>query len=147
MKIAGAQVLVQPGGVTAHRTRDLPVPRPTTFPAATHGRVYIASVIDDRKFENKPSDPSIPSIAGDVTKLSAAEKDQMIGRQRNTWGHAMGDMRLPAGDSVTKRVRLLVEQELRRSGYQVSADPNAPNSLAISVNEFWAWMTPGFWSL
>ena len=71
----------------------------------------------------------------------------MIGRQRNSFGHAEGDIKLPTGDSVTKRVRLLVEQGLRRDGYQVSTDPSVPNSLAISVNEFWAWMTPGFWSL
>lgn len=145
--IIGAAIVLQTGCVTGHRTLDLPATSATAVPAATHGRVYIASVTDDRKFENKPSDPSVPSIAGDVTKISAAEKDQMIGRQRNTFGHAMGDMSLPIGDSVTKRVRLLVEQGLMRDGYQVSADPNAPNSVAISVSEFWAWMTPGFWSL
>jgi hypothetical protein len=32
----------------------------------------------------------------------------MIGRQRNGFGKAMGDMALPADDSVTKRTRLLV---------------------------------------
>jgi uncharacterized lipoprotein YajG len=147
LMLIGAAIVVQTGCVTGHRTLGLPATSATAVSTATHGRVYIASVTDDRRFENKPSDPAVPSIAGDVTTMSATEKDQMIGRQRNTWGHAMGDIRLPAGDSVTKRVRLLVEQGLRRDGYQVSADPNAPNSVAISVNEFWAWMTPGFWSL
>jgi uncharacterized lipoprotein YajG len=50
-------------------------------------------------------------------------------------------------DSVTKRVRALVEQGLIREGYQSSADPGAPNSVAMSVIEFWAWMTPGFAAL
>jgi len=145
--IIGAAIVLQTGCVTGHRTLDLPATSATAVPAATHGRVYIASVTDDRKFENKPSDPSVPSIAGDVTKISAVEKDQMIGRQRNTFGHAMGDMSLPIGDSVTKRVRLLVEQGLMRDGYRVSADPSAPNSVAISVNEFWGWGSMGFWSL
>ena len=36
--------------------------------AAGRGVVYIASVTDDRKFENKRSDPSVPSIDGDVNR-------------------------------------------------------------------------------
>jgi hypothetical protein len=40
-----------------------------------------------------------------------------------------------------------VEDGLARAGYQASADPNAPNSIAVSINQFWAWMDPGFVSL
>ena len=89
----------------------------------------------------------MPSVDGDVAKLSAAQKDQVIGRQRDSFGLAMGDISLPAGDSVTKRVRLLVEQALTKNGYQVSADANGPNSVAVSVNKFWTWNSPGFWTL
>jgi hypothetical protein len=117
------------------------------IPAATQGKVYIVAVTDDREFQNRPSDPSIPSINGDITKLSARERDQMIGRQRNGFGKAMGDMALPADDSVTKRARLLVEQGLMRRGYQITSEPNATNTVTVSVNEFWAWMTPGFFAL
>ncbi len=143
----GAAIVLQSSCVTGHRTLDLPATPAIAAPALTHGRVYIASVTDDRKFENKPWDQSVPSVAGDVTQISAAEKDQLIGRQSNMYGHVMGDVRLPSGDSVTRRVRLLVEQGLARDGYRVSADPNAPNSVAISVNEFWGWTSMGFWSL
>lgn len=145
--VLGAAIVLQTGCVTGRRTLDLPVKTATASPSATRGQVYIASVTDDRTFENKPSDPSTPSIDGDVTKMTAAEKDQMIGRQRNTYGHAMGDIGLPAGQSVTKKVRLLVEEGLRRDGYQVSTDPGSPNSIAVSINEFWAWGTPGFVTL
>jgi hypothetical protein len=145
--LLGVAIVLQIGCVTGRRTLDLPVKAAAVTPSVTRGQVYIASVTDDRTFENKPSDPSIPSIAGDVTKMTAAEKDQMIGRQRNTYGHAMGDIGLPAGETVTRKVRLLVEQGLRRGGYQVSTDPGAPNSIAVSINEFWAWGTPGFWTL
>lgn len=145
--VVGAAIVIQAGCVTGRRTLNLPVTSSSTVSPSVRGSVYIASVTDDRKFQNKPSDPSVPSIDGDVTKISASQKDQMIGRQRNGFGHAMGDIGLPAGDSVTTKVRTLVEQGLRQNGYQVSADPNSPNSVAVSVNEFWAWMTPGFWSL
>ncbi len=133
--------------VTGRRTMELPAASPSAVSAATRGHVFISSITDDRIFQNKPSDPSTPSIAGDVTQLSAADKDRMIGRQRNGFGHAMGDIGLPAGDSMTKRMRLLVEQALARDGYQVSADEHAPNTISVSVNEFWSWMTPGFWAL
>lgn len=142
-----ALVAIQTGCVTGRRTIDLPVAATAVTPEASRGVVYIASVTDDRKFENKPSDPSVPSIDGDVNKISAAQKDQMIGRQRNTFGHAMGDIGLPANDSVTKKARALVEKGLRSGGYRVTDDPKASNSVAVSVDEFWAWTTPGFVSL
>lgn len=142
-----ALIALQTACVTGHRTLQLPPTPAATAPAASVGHVYIAPVIDDRKFQNKPPDPSIPSIAGDVANMSAAEKDQMIGRQRNTWGHAMGDIKLPAGEAVTQRVRALAEEALSRDGYQVTDNPNAPNKVSISINEFWAWMNPGFWTL
>jgi hypothetical protein len=144
--LIGAAIVLQTGCVTGRRTFSLPVAS-HNIPAATHGKVYIASVTDDREFQNKPSDPSIPSINGDVTKLSVQEKDRMIGRQRNGFGGAMGDIALPTDDSVTKRARLLVQQGLMRKGYEITADPSAPKSISISVKEFWAWMTPGFLAL
>jgi uncharacterized lipoprotein YajG len=144
--LIGATIVLQTGCVTGRRSFPLPVVS-HDIPAATHGKVYIAAVTDDRDFQNKPSDPSIPSVNGDVTKLSAQEKDQMIGRQRNGFGKAMGDMALPANDSVTKRTRLLVEQGLMRKGYEISSDPNAANTVTVSIKEFWAWMTPGLFAL
>jgi hypothetical protein len=144
--LIGVAIVLQTGCVTGRRSLALPVPS-HDIPPATQGKVYIAAVTDDREFQNKPSDPSIPSIDGDVTNLSVQEKDRMIGRQRNTFGHAMGDIGLAADDSVTKRVRLLVEQGLRRKGYEIGSYANGPYTVAVSVKEFWAWMTPGFIAL
>jgi hypothetical protein len=142
----GVAVVFQAGCVTGRRSLSLPVST-RNVQSAIRGPVYIATITDDRQFQNKPSDPSIPSIDGDVTKLSAAEKDRMIGRQRNTFGKAMGDIGLKDDDAVTKRVRLLVEEGLRRKGYGISDDPKDPVSAAVSVEEFWGWGTPGFWTL
>jgi Uncharacterized lipoprotein len=137
---------LQSGCVTGQRSIALEIPTHGSA-APSHGKVYIASVTDDRTFENKPSEPSTPSIDGDILKLTPQQKDRMIGRQRNGFGHAMGDIALPAGESVTERTRLLVEQGLARKGYQVSSDANEPNSVSVSVKEFWAWSTPGFVAL
>jgi uncharacterized lipoprotein YajG len=139
-------IALQTGCVTGQRSFPLAIPTQGN-PPPTQGMVYIAAVTDDRAFQNKPSDPSTPSIDGDVTKLSAQKKDRMIGRQRNGFGKAMGDIALPLDESVTERTRLLVAQGLARKGYQVSTDANAANLVSVSVKEFWAWSTPGFWAL
>ena len=144
--ISLAALLTQTGCVTGQRTFSIPVP--TSAPVAvTKGPIYISTVTDNRVFQNKPSDPSTPSIDGDVTSMSAAQKDRMIGRQRSGFGKAFGDIALAGNDTVTKRVRALTEEGLRRNGYEISGDPAAPTSIAISIEEFWAWMTPGFVAL
>jgi len=145
-----AALVLNSGCVTGQRTIDLAGP-PTAPAAATvaavKGKVCITAVTDHRTFQNKPSDPSIPSIDGNVAKLTPDKQDKMIGRQRGTWGNAAGDIALPAGDSVTQRVRALVTQGLRARGYEVTDDAGAPTTVAVTVDEFWSWMTPGMWAL
>jgi uncharacterized lipoprotein YajG len=138
---------LQAGCVTGRRMLVIPTTKIDTPAAAVRGHVYISAVTDDRQFQNKPPDPSTPSIDGDVTKLSAQQKDMMVGRQRNGYGHAMGDIALAAGDTVTLRTRHLVEQGLRQQGYEVVSDPSAANSVAVSIAKFWGWSTPGFFAL
>jgi len=138
---------LQAGCVTGRRMLVIPATTTNTPAAAVRGHVYLSAVTDDRQFENKPPDPSTPSIDGDVTTMSAQLKDSMVGRQRNTYGHAMGDIALADGDSVTLRTRHLVEAGLRQQGYEVTADPAATNSVAVSINKFWGWSTPGFVTL
>lgn len=138
--------LLTSGCVVGRRTVALPIP--TQPPAsADKGGFHIAEVVDNRKFENKPRDASIPSIDGDVTSLSSEVKSSMIGRQRNTYGKAMGDIALPAGDSVVKRSRALLEEGLRRRGYTISDDPNAAHAASVSIDEFWAWFSPGMFAV
>jgi len=141
-----AALFTQAGCVTGRRTFSVPVPT-APIGVVTKGPIYVSSVTDDRIFQNKPSDPSIPSIDGDISTLSAVEKDRMIGRQRNGWGKAMGDVALADNETVTERVKALVEEGLRRKGYGISSDRATPTSIAISVDEFWGWMTPGVFAL
>lgn len=145
--LIGAVMLLQTGCVVGRRTVALPVP---TMGAASQSRgtIYIAKVVDGRKFENRPASPSTPSIDGDVATMTPQQLGQMIGRQRNTYGHAMGDIALPSGQSITERTRLLLGQALKRHGYEVvSASSAAQVSADVTVDEFWAWFTPGMWSV
>ncbi len=142
-----AALLLQTGCVVGRRTVALSVPPAAVAAEVTKGDLRIASVVDQRVFENKPSDPSTPSIDGDVGEMSAAVKDTMIGRQRNGYGKAMGDIALPSGDSVSERARAVVEQGLRQHGYRISTATDAATSAEVAVDEFWAWFSPGFMSV
>jgi Uncharacterized lipoprotein len=138
--------LLTSGCVAGRRTVSLPV---TQLPATgtSKGSIYIGAIEDRRTFENKPSAPSTPSIDGDVTLASKDQLATMIGRQRNTYGHAMGDIALPEGDSVLIRTRALLEEGLKRRGYAISTDSASPNTATATINDFWAWFTPGMWSV
>lgn len=142
-----AEIMLQAGCVTGRRTLTLPPTELNTPASPLQGLAYIASVTDERQFQNKPPDPSTPSVDGDVAQLSPQQKDRVIGRQRNGYGHAMGDIALADGDSVTQRARLLIEQALSQQGYKVVSDASAPNSVKVSIDRFWGWMTPGFVAL
>ncbi len=132
--------------VTGRRVVPLSVPSAPKA-AETRGSIYIEEVTDARRFENGPSDPSVPSIHGDVSKLTPDARNLMIGRQRNTWGMAMGDIALPEGSSVTGTVSTLLEEAFHRHGYKVARDAKGARAASVRVDEFWAWFTPGMWSV
>jgi len=144
--IALAACLITSGCVTGRRTVSLPV-TPVTGPGATKGAIFVGAIEDHRGFQNKPSVASIPSIDGDVTKVAKAQLATMIGRQRNAYGKAMGDIALPDGDSVMQRMQALLEAGLKRHGYSISATATAANTATAKITEFWAWCTPGMWSV
>lgn len=134
------------GCVVGRRTVALPV-NSLGSAGGAKGAIFVSNVDDARVFENQPKNASTPSIDGDVTKISQDQRAQMIGRQRNTYGKAMGDIALPEGDSVTKRARALLEEGLRRHGYAIASEATAANTATVKINEFWAWFTPGMWAI
>lgn len=134
------------GCVLGRRTVDLPI---QSIPAVTEekGEIFIGKIEDHRSFQNSPSDPSTPSIDGDVNSLTETQKGLMIGRQRGGFGNAAGDVALPAQDSVVTRTRRLLESGFKKRGYSITSDPNAVNSARAAINQFWGWFTPGFVSI
>jgi hypothetical protein len=137
------------GCVTGTRSMDVGLERGSVAeaPAATKGNVVFGEVTDTRHFENKPGDPSTPSVDGDVNKLSAVERSRYIGRQRNTFGHAMGDIALPGGKTVQTKMVEIMTEGLRQRGYAVVANGTDANKVSVEVQDFWTWMTPGFFAL
>ncbi|MFO1406557.1 MAG: hypothetical protein U1F08_03375 [Steroidobacteraceae bacterium] len=130
------------GCVTGQRVITLNVPA-SPAAQATKGTISIAKVTDNRHFENKPAEASTPSIDGDVNTASPATLSTMIGRQRNGFGKAMGDVALAPPATVESQTQALVTEGLQRRGYTVVTTPNA-DSADVKIEEFWAWFRPGF---
>lgn len=137
------------GCVTGRRSFDVGLESGSIAPAdaAPKGTLAFVNVSDARHFENKPSDPSTPSIHGDINSISAAERSRFIGRQRNTFGHAMGDIVLPDGKTVQTKIVEIMTEGLKRRGYSVVAGNPALGTVEVEVQDFWSWTTPGFWAL
>ena len=130
--------------VTGRREFELLVPTSVAVPAASKGTVSLGPFRDERPFQNKPRDPSVPSINGDVTTASPELLATLIGRQRNSYGMAMGDIALPDGQTIEATVRALLEEALRRRSYSVVAAGQSADALNVRIDEFWAWCKPGF---
>jgi hypothetical protein len=139
--------MTQAGCVTGRRSFDVPLERSAALPGPARSTFFFKDISDDRHFENRPPDPSTPSIKGDVNSLSPAERSKFIGRQRNGYGHAEGDIILPDGMTVQDKMKELLTEGLNRLGYSVVADANATNTATVQIQEFWSWMTPGFFAL
>ena len=153
MTFAGVAILLAlaSGCVTGRRAIDLPLPAAAATPAAAsagaRGTFQLGQVTDARAFENKPRAPSTPSIDGDVATLTAEQKQTFIGRQRNGYGAAMGDIVLAPSQSVPERVRALLASGLAARGYTVTDSTGTGPSANVKVTEFWAWFSPGAFSV
>lgn len=112
--------------------------------------VKITSVVDNRIFELNPSTASIPSLKGgeinDKTISSRA-----IARKRNSYGKALGDILLPEGRTVAMLAQEAVTRAFRESGYRVLVKGDAGYDkvadVKVDIHKFWAWMSPGFWTI
>jgi hypothetical protein len=125
----------------------------SSSPPVTKMRVVlIRSLSDERVFEQAPGDPSIPSLGLEGSdKASADVRARAIGRKRNTFGQALGDVLLEDGQTVVGVIRDNLSAAFKQAGYRVatsSADAGqSPMAVDVRIRQFWAWLRPGFASL
>lgn len=128
-----------------------PVVTPLVGTASSNRVVVIHSVRDGRVFEQAPGDPSTPSLgSGGAAQASSDVKARAIGRKRNGFGKALGDVLLQNGQTVEGVIRENLTAALQQAGYEVkSEDLAGPSPLMIDVDikQFWAWFQPGFWQI
>lgn len=113
--------------------------------------VVLGPVTDERRFEVAPSEPSVPSLKEPGQIGDKQITNRAIGRKRNTYGAALGDVLLADPQTVSRLVAEAVKSGLRDAGYRVvevddPANARAPR-VTVRVMEFWNWVTPGFSSI
>jgi hypothetical protein len=120
-------------------------PNPATGPAVT-----ISRVTDRRVFEAAPRQASVPSLKGGEIGDKAITL-RAVARKRNGYGKAMGDILLPEGRTVEDVVREALTKSFQDAGYRVVQDATGTSGTVVpieaDIQQFWAWMTPGFWAL
>jgi hypothetical protein len=120
-------------------------PPASTAPDST-ALAKIVEIRDLRRFEAAPRDPSTPSLA-DASMLSDASLTaRAVGRLRNAYGAATGDVLLPEGRTVVDLMRAVATMALEGNGYRV-VDQTSPQyagaaPLAVDVEQFWEWNGP-----
>jgi hypothetical protein len=128
-----------------------PVSSRATTSNAAAPIVVIRSVKDERVFEQAPRQANIPSLGFEgATGATADAKLRAIGRKRNTYGMALGDVFLQDGQTVESVVRENLASALQDAGYNVrNAEAAGASATVIDVHikQFWAWIHPGFWAI
>ena len=112
--------------------------------------VKIVAVNDRRVFQLAPNKPSIPSLKnGEINDQKITSR--AIARKRNSYGMALGDILLPEGRTVEQLAREALIKALNESGYKVisKGEPGYETArpLTAEIDQFWAWVTPGFWEI
>ncbi|MBL8483218.1 MAG: hypothetical protein JNJ60_13545 [Rhodocyclaceae bacterium] len=120
-------------------------------PMLTGRSVYIRDVTDERVFEEAPKDPGTPSLGFEGSAKASDElKSRAIGRKRNTFGKALGDVVLAPGQSVNGLIRENVAAAMVAAGYQLADKPDAtpaPLILDVHIKRFWSWFNPGAFTI
>lgn len=128
------------------------VPATAAATASKNKTVLLRSVTDERVFEEAPSSPSTPSLGFEGSAKSADDiKARAIGRKRNGFGKALGDVLLENGMTVRQVMRKNLTASLQQAGFKVTENAadagSSPIVMDAHVKKFWAWFTPGFWAV
>ena len=140
------------GCATSRSVVDIPTPSlaSATQQQATGRDVYINPPKDKRTFELAPASPNIPSL--DSSESSSDKiRARAIGRKRNTFGKALGDILLPDGKTVESLTTSSIRQAFQEKGYRVLDDRSKVSESTYIVDaeilKLWSWMNPGFWAI
>ena len=143
-----SSVLLLGGCATSRSVLDIPTPtQKATTASAGSPEVLIGAVNDRRMFEANPASPSIPSLDPSEDQ-SDSIKARSVGRKRNTFGKALGDILLKEGQSVETLTRDSLRQAFAEKGYKVLNNKEQATSKTLvvdtEIDKFWSWMNPGF---
>lgn len=146
-----SSIILFTGCATKRGEVALQVPTTKTETVLPNGKqVYINSVVDKRMFELKPAEPSTPSLDPSEPQ-SDAIKARAVGRKRNGYGMALGDILLNENQSVSSVIKDSLKEALTDKGYYIidNKEHVTPQTYIadIKIVKFWSWMNMGFWAL
>jgi hypothetical protein len=133
------------GCVTGTRSVAMSEPNFSMTRTISNEPLAIREITDDRVFEDGSPNASTPSVRGGLDGSTSEQRARLIGRQRNGYGMAMGDIDLPNERTVRDEVRDLVSRGVSERGYALS--DSSATRMDIEIQKFWAWMQPGVWSV
>ncbi|MCX5694849.1 MAG: hypothetical protein NT014_07030 [Candidatus Omnitrophica bacterium] len=115
-------------------------------------QVYIRSIQDNREFQVRPRSADIPSFGSKKNIGNPQIQCRTIGRQRNGYGKALGNVFLSEDQKIETVVYEAIKSSLNSLGYEVTdsrayAKENAI-ILDVAINKFWSWINMGGgWSM
>jgi uncharacterized lipoprotein YajG len=143
-------VLLLGGCATSRSTVEILPPISEKTSQSNGKEVYINSTVDKRIFEIAPSSPSTPSLDSSEDQ-SESIKQRAIGRKRNTFGKALGDLVLKEGQNIGSLTNASIRQAFIEKGYRVVDSKNKTSSntyiVDADIEKFWSWMNPGFFAI
>ncbi len=147
--ILAGMLLFLTGCATSRSQLALDIPE-MTLNEPNGKQVFVRSVVDNRTFQNKPTTPDVPSLKGDVNTAADDVKKRAVGRKRNGYGKALGDVLIDEGNTVESLIFKATRNSLVSLGYQVTdkKEEARPDAIImdISVDKFWTWVTLGAWA-
>ncbi|GHU26517.1 hypothetical protein AGMMS50256_03940 [Betaproteobacteria bacterium] len=143
-------LLLLGGCATSRSVLDIPPPASKAVSASAGKEVLVTSVSDRRRFEANPSSPSIPSLDPGENQ-SADIKARAVGRKRNTFGKALGDILLKEGQTVETLTATSIRQAFAEKGYKLidRKEQATKNTVFVeaAVDKFWSWLNISFSAL
>ena len=125
---------------TGNQTVRMVVPKSAGNLMPEKGRVTIVGIEDKRTFERDPDEPSVPSVSPGIH--AETSRETLVGRRRDTFGRAHGNVMLMKGVTVPEKVREIVGEGLARKGYAATESAGLP--MQVEVVKFWGWKTISF---
>ena len=130
----------------------LQLPENSIKAQANGKKIFIESVTDERVFQEQPKTQDIPSLGfGGAASATEDLKKRAIGRKRNSYGKAMGDILLEEGQTVESVIKDTLARSFMETGYKIINNKEEISDetiiLTAKIQKFWAYMTPGFWAI
>ncbi|MDT8379893.1 MAG: hypothetical protein RQ739_13480 [Desulfotignum sp.] len=145
-------MIILSGCATNRGIVRLDVPSSGSTDTQLNGKmVVIESVKDNRQFQEDPKTQDIPSLGfGGAASATDEIKKRAIGRKRNGFGKALGDILLEEGQTVETVIENALKTAFSEQGYRVVQEKSKTAdtiTVVASIEKFWAYMTPGFWAI